>query len=361
MAKYTNDGSTYAGVTIVAGSSDKQSIAVDTTGGQYSDSVYIVMDNSVGGTVVFTHSSDGGGTFASPVPVGGRHGALAVAPDGTVYIVTWDNGNLLHISKVHPGGTILTTNIASIPIIPIPSPLPGGSFRTGNNPQIASDSYGIYVTWAEYGSGTSEVEFTKSTDGGISWTRPTRVSDGSSGEHFFPAIASFNGVIGIVWYDSRLNTKSSLNSLDVYYAQSIDGGVSFSPNIRVTNISFDPEQVLRGDAPSNNNPFIGDYIGISAGSSGIFPVWADNRNACDNIDPTFGCVDQDAFTAVVLQSAVPSSPDPCLFCILLPLPTLLWLIIIGAVSAGLGYIAGSRRSGRKGPISRRFRQNRIPR
>ena len=307
VAKFTNDGATYSGVTVVSGSSDKQWLTVDTTGGQYDGRVYIVMDDSVGGSVVFTYSSDGGATFANSTPIGGRHGSITVAPDGTVYAVTWNNANLLQISKITNGGAAVATNISSIPITPLPSPLPGGSFRTGNNPGIASDSSGIYVTWGDYGSGSAQVMFSKSADTGSTWSTPIQVNDASTGQHFFPVIAVFNRVISIAWYDSRFSTGTTLMALDLYYSESIDAGASFSPNIRVTSVSFDPEAVERSDPPNQASPFIGDYIDISAGPSGVFPVWADNRNACDVFDVTYGCVDQDIFIAPITPAVEPST------------------------------------------------------
>jgi len=67
----------------------------------------------------------------------------------------------------------------------------------------------------------------------------------------------------------------------------------------VTSASFDPNLVNFGDF---NFPyqFIGDRIGIAASATAVHPIWTDNRNACDNIDPTFGCVDQDIFTATIV-------------------------------------------------------------
>ncbi len=335
VAKYTNDGSTYSGVTIVSGSSDKQWITVDNTGGQYDGRVYLVMDNSVGGTVVFTYSSDGGASFANTVAVGGRHGGLAVAPDGTVYIVTWNNANLLEISKSIDGGATVQTNMSSIPITPLPSPLPGGNFRTGNNPQIASDSRGVYVTWGDYGTGTAQVRFAKSSDAGNTWSAPITVNDVSAGQHFFPVISAYNGTIGIAWYDSRLNAGSSLSTLDLYYAQSSDAGATFSPNLRISNSSFDPGAVERTDAPTNNSPFLGDYIDIAAGASGIFPIWADNRNACDVTDPTFGCVDQDIYTAAIglcpCSAPPPPPPSSCPICNLAQRAWTGWWLIWSAI------------------------------
>ncbi len=90
-----------------------------------------------------------------------------------------------------------------------------------------------------------------------------------------------------------------MNSLDVYFSESLDGGVSFLPNLRVTTHSFNPNAVYRTDSPNPAQRFMGDYIGIAATSTTAHPLWADTLNACDTFDPTWGCVDQDAFTSTI--------------------------------------------------------------
>src|SRR5438445_13416908 len=77
-----------------------------------------------------------------------------------------------------------------------------------------------------------------------------------STQHFFPSIAVSGGIINIAWYDSRQNNATSLNALDIFYAYSLNGGLSFSPNIRITTVSFDPNSVKRSDAPNNNMHFL---------------------------------------------------------------------------------------------------------
>ncbi len=62
--------------------------------------------------------------------------------------------------------------------------------------------------------------------------------------------------------------------MDVSYAQSTDGGASFTPNVRVTDVSSNPDAVLF----SGGQSFIGDYIGIVTNSTAVHPVWTDLRN-----------------------------------------------------------------------------------
>lgn len=327
VAKYVNDGADYSGATVIHGplNDDKPWIVVDTSGGQYDGNVYLAFDANLTSTshfaTVLTHSSDGGRNFSEPFYVPkdetGELPGLTVDPSGDVYVssdcfnpVTGASLNYVQVSKVTNGGTSLAHNVKAVTnacFLGLSSTLPGGSFRDFTIPQIASDSNAVYLVRDDRGLGSSNVLFTKSMDGGITWTSSIMVNDFVTGtrtccvptQHFFPSIAVSGGIVNIAWYDSRLNNATTLNTLDVYYAYSMSGGKSFSPNIRVTTASFDPNAVRRSDAPNNNEPFIGDYIQIAATPISAHVIWTDNRFACDTVDMSGGysCQDQDAMTA----------------------------------------------------------------
>jgi len=98
-----------------------------------------------------------------------------------------------------------------------------------------------------------------------------------------------------------------MTSLDVFYAESQNAGLTFSPNMRLTSVSFNPELVRRSVGPNYFEPFMGDYFGISMSATASRIIWVDNRDACDTMDPVYGCVDQDVYTvAVPVAPATPS-------------------------------------------------------
>ncbi len=302
VAKYSNDGAAFAGVTLVGppnSLADKPWIAVDTSGGPNDGNVYVVY--SLG----FTRSTDGGKTFSNPssLPGDGGQTSITVDPHGNIFVLSVASQKGLFVTRSTDGGVAfqkpvtVAANITGLP----PFHLPGNRFRAFTLPQIASDAVGVYVVWDDFRTGDADILFTRSLDGGTTWSSPLRVNDVAKDQQFFPSVAASAGTISVIWYDSRLGqlANGTITGLDVFYARSTDAGASFSKNLRVTSVSFNPNLVLRTDQPGGSQPFIGDYIQVAAGPTAVHPIWTDNRNACDTVDSTFGCVDQDAFTATV--------------------------------------------------------------
>jgi len=306
VAKYVNDGADYSFTTLICPRScaDKPWIAVDSSGGPNDGNVYVSFDGP--GGINFVRSTDGGQTF-STINIAIRNGQLSgeeVDPQGRLFVsaigpISRTGTTNLNVAVSTNGGVSFHGHEAVATLSFLPATLPGNQFRTGTFPQIAADSSGVYIVWDDFALGNSNVMFGRSIDGGITWTTPVMVNDVTAGQHFFSTIAVSAGVISVAWYDSRLGQLSNgtITGLDVFYASSTNGG-SFSSNLRVTSVSFNPNTVERTDF-GDTEIFMGDYIQIAASATSAHPVWADNRNACDTVDPTFGCVDQDIFTATI--------------------------------------------------------------
>ena len=136
--------------------------------------------------------------------------------------------------------------------------------------------------------GDADVLLARSTNRGASFSAPVRVHDVAANNQIFPAITTFRGRVDLAFYDSRNDPAGKL--LDVYYAQSNDDGLTFLPNVRVTDAAFDPNLGITAGGAA----FIGDYNGIASNAEGIHPIWADNRNVSP-IAPR----DQDVYTTTV--------------------------------------------------------------
>ena len=66
--------------------------------------------------------------------------------------------------------------------------------------------------------------------------------------------------------------------VDTYWAQSLNGGATFSTPVRVSTATSNWCSVT-----SNITPNFGDYIGSASGGNRVFPVWADGRNGVPDV------------------------------------------------------------------------------
>jgi hypothetical protein len=256
-----------------------------------------------GGDIMFSYSSDGGATWSTPVrlsdsthlPANQGTGTIGssyvqgsepeVAPNGDVYVVFWFGGRVEVMRSTDGGATFAmptepfgtSYNSASVW-----SPLPNESFRVNPYPNIEADptraGY-VYVVAADDPNNSSSgdganIVFARSTNYGAGWgSTITLNDDGGTYNQIFPWMAvSKKGEIQVIWYDTRNDPGN--HNLDVYGTYSIDGGASFCPNFRVTDVSFNPNT-----GQFSGNSFFGDYNGFGDGGNNTFhALWTDARN-----------------------------------------------------------------------------------
>jgi hypothetical protein len=305
--------------------SDKPWIAVDMSGGPYRGNVYVVWSYDFGGScgfenackqgVGFARSTDGGATFsaarqvegAAPFctnPAPGRSpddrtcdaalGAVpAVLPDGTL-AVAYDYMDVTSSGKIPTrlagitspdGGATWTSPVLIATISDILGVFPPDRYRNVSLLAFAAGPVPgrLYVAWADKRTGDSDILFAASSDQGRTWSAAARVNDDASGDganQFQPQLAvAPNGVVTVSFFDTRRDSHHHL--IDVYLAQSVDGGASFLPNVRVTLQSWDPTV----DAPVDGSglQFIGDYQGLAVSDQFALPFWNDTRTGSQEI------------------------------------------------------------------------------
>src|SRR5206468_2953157 len=164
-----------------------------------------------------------------------------------------------------------------------------------SSPALVADDTGVHVVWNErLPFGQSKIFFRNSPDGFVWPSRPATIDAVTTGHQLMPAITSSDGVITVAFYDSRAdsafsavrppeNTATGGNpgpSLNVYAALSADGGLTWTES-KVTSVPSDPNLELVG----LREPFIGDYIYVSAVSRTAFVVWTDSRDIVTGRDP----------------------------------------------------------------------------
>ena len=282
--------------------------------------------------IVLMRSEDGGQTWGGVAPGDNtpiqlsQKGAIsgigcheAIAPNGDLYVTWYDNqlDALMQVKSTDRGHTFTPARpIAQI--VGVNEQFPGQSFRNLSIPTTGIDKKGnIYVVAAsqdaegapvlegtsverlkelrddrranveaegDKGSGADIVMF-KSTDGGQTYTGPTRVNQdpkSPSRDQFQPWMAvTDSGQLNVMYFDRRNDPNNFF--IDTYLSRSNDGGKTFT-DTRVGRRMWDP----RLNPPiSVSGEFIGDYQGIVADDFVAIPFWnstQDNSLPSSNSD-----------------------------------------------------------------------------
>jgi|GEM_PF-1689423 len=169
---------------------------------------------------------------------------VAVGPGGEVYVVYevfFTHGRRQHfIAKSTDGGQTFTTPAAITPLFNDLSF--NSSYRKNSFAALAVAPNGnVYITYSDQPNGTvgAEVEFIRSTNGGSTFSSPLVINDNSAGQQFFSAVtADGGGIIHASWFDTR-NSPTDASKYDIYATYSQDGGGTFATNARVTPALID--------------------------------------------------------------------------------------------------------------------------
>jgi Neuraminidase (sialidase) len=257
---------------------------------------------------MFSRTIDGGATWSTPRDIINRNANLftvgnqiAVLPDGTLV-------DIFNLAKGSGGqgspnpfrfAVIRSTDhgdtwsdpitIALDGSIDVRDPDTGADVRTGEGlPEIAVDrnSGALYAVWSDgrfSGGADSAIALSKSTDGGVSWSLPTRVNLNTPAgvDAFTPSVeVAADGTVGVSFYDFRHNTAAAGALTDHFLVHSHDGGTTWSET-QLTPTSFDIEA-----APVARGYFLGDYVGLATRGNSFVPFFtvANTGNAANPTD-----------------------------------------------------------------------------
>lgn len=194
-------------------------------------------ENTGGGFVYHTLSTDGGKTFTSPSQVG--------------------TGQLLS---------------------PLPGAVPGGIIHERENAAVslAVDGDNVYLAWTDMGADSSKAYFSYSNDAGATFSPQFEFGNlllGRSSFHFMPNVAADSGHVSISWYA----VDKTLGITNYYVAESGDSGKTFR-NRAVLKVS-DTSSTFVGGA----NTFYGDYNSSIKSGCNTWTVWSDGRSGAPDI------------------------------------------------------------------------------
>lgn len=358
------------------GFQDKELIAVDASGSPFDGRVYVAWTEfgSTNDTTILLAGSTSTAPLAFGTPIALspadalNQGAMpAVGPNGELYVV-WGRFVLgaggitaesIRLLRSNDGGvTFINPDPADAnpnKIVAGPTPTPGlmttgGPFerisRTRGFPYIAVDTTpgssptrgNVYIVFQAdpdgAGADLSDIFFTRSTDGGATWSAPVSINAGAAvttnpdtttNDNWQPSIAVSpgSGEIAVTFYDRRNDTTSAdgdppNTKIALFRSISRDGGLTWS-NEQVSDVAFTPSNGVFD--PLVVDTYMGDYNYTVADASNFYMAWGDTRNLCTPPPATpnpcspVGRGDQDVFYAQDsilsdLSITKADSPDP---------------------------------------------------
>ena len=263
VAKTTDGGTTWepaVNCSDTSGFDDKETATVDSDGNLYVAWTGPIRD------IRFTRSMDGGQTFSPTTLLDDNnfHSYIHASSNNTLYHTSaYYNGidfNEIQLMKSIDQGDSWT------PQLTVVGP---GSPVVSRITVIDTDSTeNVYIVYARGTADDKDIFLIKSTDAGTTWSTPVQVNDDSTGDQRMPEMyIGKNDVIHIAWLDARVEGKQHY-----YYSYSVDGGVTFSEDERVTERGFDEDFVRPGD-----------YFCLRQAPNGdMCMVWTDGRNGKDH-------------------------------------------------------------------------------
>jgi hypothetical protein len=250
--------------------------AIDAAGGVYVSVVSFPPDAKKPSTIYVARSTDDGRTFGPFVPI-----TTVNIPPGAVY--------------------------------------PNTRFRSGIAESFAaSPTYArhLYLTYEDWDpvAGQADVKFTQSTDAGQHWSTPVVVNDnvdapGVPTDQFQPSVAAGpNGAVAMAFYDRRQacpndpsvlpadvgRTNFCIDTSLQAYKDSGNGAVPVGANVRISQVTWDPEQPgqhlgglsqypcagARDPCPAGSG-FIGDYFALAISAGNIYALMVSTHYPSD--------------------------------------------------------------------------------
>ena len=305
--KSTNGGATWTFDNTFSGSlsnNDKEMLWVDHSAtSPFKDNIYVIWH--AGNPAVVARRTGPAGSWQTPIQVSGSEttgtgigGDIKTNANGDVFGFYPDTGSQgLYVVKSTNGGASfgapvhIATTFGSFQFA-----VPADASRqlliyTAAAAYRTSSLNNVYVTWDDLsgdsgctsggGPGTnasstckSRIFFSRSTDGGATWSAPVKINNQSGlNDQFFPwlVVDDSNGKLGLVYYDTV--GDSTRTSTNLYYQSSVDNGVTWAAPFKVTTASTNE---TTAGADSGNQ--YGDYINLDGISSLYFPSWTDRRS-----------------------------------------------------------------------------------
>jgi len=175
-------------------------------------------------------------------------------------------------------------------------------------PGTERDSGSTYGTIDPGTASQAAIYFTKTENGGRTWSALARVDAQARGNQFFPDIDANGGKLHVMWQDTRASTgngpdgsfitvpfenqwvaanppgsMSSGPGVQSFYSTSTNGGGTWT----ATGASSITYKLHWEQFGGRDLPFFGDYNYISAVGGKVFLTWTDGRDTVAGTDPRY--------------------------------------------------------------------------
>ncbi|SOE82111.1 BNR repeat-like domain-containing protein [Caballeronia arationis] len=184
--------------------------------------------------------------------------------------------------------------IADLRTVGVTDPNTGEPLRTGDiipEPAIDPSTGYLYVVWQDSrfsGGQFDEIAISKSTDGGSSWSTPSRVNTMTGRAAFNPSIRvnAVTAKVAVTYYDFR--------GLEAGNTTSLPTSIWLTTSPTAGGPSFVSEQLVSGPfnmrtAPMSRGFFVGDYQGLEVQDTKFLPffVQTNSGNTTNRTDVFF--------------------------------------------------------------------------
>ncbi|HEX6182581.1 MAG TPA: Calx-beta domain-containing protein [Pyrinomonadaceae bacterium] len=285
-------------------------------------------------------STDGGLVYNPPAQTAGAIGQVGYIDvhqkTGTVY-VSGSTGQVCHSTVTLPTGEAAVYQCAQA------ATDPNGVAHIFFPVKVADDGTPNGTVYVAY-SNDRDIFLVHSTDRGVTWSQPVRVSNGAGTKtSVFPWLETgpTPGSVGIVWYGTSAAANDDTANWQVFYAQSFNA-TSDTPTFRQVTVSdhfIHGSNISEGGLTGTANRNLIDYFQISFDPTGAAVVaYTDDHN------------DFDGHTYITRQISGPSIKDNAKTNVPSPGPTPAAQSGPAPLAATVGGIAGSQVTDFRGDV-----------